>query len=63
MQNKTLFEKCMSGARYNFLPIVVIQGVPFEKIAKGKGCSLELVHIWPQVGKAKIGLRGGSFLC
>ena len=30
------------------------------KMTKVKGCSSEMVHIWPYVGKAKMCLRDGN---
>ena len=36
-------------------------GWPKSKFPFSKTHNSESIHIWPQVGKAKIGLRGGSF--
>ena len=36
-------------------------GWPKSKSVISNGSESELKHVWPHVGKAKIGLRGGSF--
>ena len=44
------------------LGILIITGWPKSKFVISNGSSSELVHISPQVGKAKMCLRSGSFL-
>ena len=38
-------------------------GCPRSKVSKVKGCSLVTVHIWPNIGKAKMCLRNIHFFC
>ena len=40
---------------------MLLTGCPRSKVSKAKGCSLETVHIWPNIGKAKMCLRNIHF--
>ena len=44
-----------------FFSVCLNTGWPKSKFPFSKTHNSESIHIWPQVGKAKIGLRGGSF--
>ena len=41
--------------------LVIHTGWPKSKVATSNGCNSKSMHFWPYVGKAKMGLRSGSF--